>query len=75
MHDGRPVCLVDVESALDEEFWTAGVELSWRIRERWSTFISYSYQKYSDDLPGRLSDAYDANRFMFGFRWSHDVPL
>jgi hypothetical protein len=64
---------VDVESALNEEFWTAGVQLSWRIRRRWSSYIAYDYQRSSNDRPDRGD--WDASRVTFGFRWSHDLPL
>ncbi len=73
LQNGLDVCLVDVESALDEEFWTAGLELSWRIRRRWFSYISYGYRSRSSDRPDRGN--WSANRVTFGFRWSHDLPL
>lgn len=73
LENGSEVCLVDVESALNEEFWTAGVQLSWRIRRRWSSYIAYDYQRSSNDRPDRGD--WDASRVTFGFRWSHDLPL
>lgn len=75
--DGAPACLVDVDSALNEEYWNAGFELSWRIRRLWWAYAGYRFTAYSDDLPANeFGDrGWNANRVMVGFRWSHDVPL
>jgi hypothetical protein len=73
LENGSPICLVDIESALDEDFWNASVELSYQIRRNWSTFLLYGYRSYADDRPRRGD--WNANRVTLGFRWSHDVPL
>ncbi len=60
-------------SALDERFWSAWSELSWRFSRRWSTFVRYDHQRYSNDLP--LDQDWTANRFRVGVRWAYDLPL
>lgn len=67
------VCLLDVESALDERTWTAWSEFSWQFSRRWSTFVRYDHQRYSNDLPG--DQDWEVNRVRVGVRWAHDLPL
>ncbi|MBW2414577.1 MAG: hypothetical protein JRG76_08725 [Deltaproteobacteria bacterium] len=71
--DGDPVCLLDVESDLDERTWQAWSEFSWQFSRRWSTFVRYDHQRYSNDLP--FDQDWSANRVRVGVRWAHDLPL
>ena len=65
------VCIVQGDSETDATFIQAGANLSWRIQERWTTFIGYSFIDYEDDAPGRSS--FRNQRVHVGFRYAFDL--
>ncbi|MFQ5515613.1 MAG: outer membrane beta-barrel protein [Myxococcota bacterium] len=67
-------CVVSTDEEIDIDSRRFGAELSWRVRKRWNTFVSYRFSKQSSSGDRRLSD-FDSHRVMIGFRVARPVSL
>lgn len=68
------VCFREVDDEIDSKTWTARVQLDWRIRERFFTFVSYRYLDQTSDGTRSVSE-FDSHRLMLGFRYAYPVDL
>ena len=72
--DAGTACFREVDNEVDSENLSALVRLSWRLREKMSTYISYRFRDQRSH--GEISvGEYDVHRFTLGFRYAMPIDM
>ncbi len=67
-------CLEKVSNEIDLDRWTTRLQLNWRVRKHWSTFLSYRFTAQSSS-GARALDDFDSHRVMVGLRAERPVHI